>query len=88
MREFFARKIYERISVIDKYMALFVVQAAVANHPRLDRLKNKNYITVLGTVKSKFKALADLLLCKSRLSGLQMAVFPFHPSWLRLKSES
>lgn len=44
MREFFARKIYERISVIDKYMALFVVQAAVANHPRLDRLKNKNYL--------------------------------------------
>lgn len=70
-------------------MALFVVQAAVANHHRLDRIKNKKLLaTVLGTVKSKFKALANLFLSKNPLSSLQMAVFPFHPTWLRSKSES
>lgn len=39
MREFFARKMYEGLCVIDKYMALLVVQAAVANHHRLVKKK-------------------------------------------------
>lgn len=41
MRAFFSRKIYERMCVTDKYMALLGAQAAVANHSRPDRLKNK-----------------------------------------------
>lgn len=53
MGAFFARKIYERMCVIDKYMALLVAQAAVANHSRLDRLKNKQKKICYGSRDSE-----------------------------------